>query len=251
MFAKKIKYASKILQNDIKDFIKNNPILDTILYEIELKYEDSMLYDFSSSENSFDFVFKTNKEEVIRGIFNRKNETLRLKGDEWDHYLLYQVGPNSCIPIGREYWSITRNVIIKKNYSEKSQSILYRDSNNSFTIIISKLSGPIDGILIVNALLDEKNKITRIKDILDIINNVFDLSDIELNIKSVDSINISNIILYCGKLTKYIEYFETNNLKEKIYLQEGVFYVEKTIKERLEEERIPYVKKIGEINGKR
>ena len=251
MFTKIIKYANRDLQNEVKNELKNSKCLDNAFYEIENRFKDSMVVDFNVGDNKYRFTFQYNNQ-FINGYADDLNRKMVLDSLDWDCSLVFKIQTNSCLFEGKKYQREDRIVFQKKTLIEKMSSFTYDDSINSFDINIVLLNGIIDNEVIIKNLLDKNNLINGIRDIFEIIKNSVDILNVELNIKSKKEVNSSNIIAYAGNLTKYVEYIEKkDNTSDKIYLQEGKFYIEKTTKELLDDNLIPYVKKIGEYHGKK
>ena len=248
MFSEKIKFANKKLKKIIMDEAKNNN-LRGVIDELEYSFKSLTITDYQSigAERYISMISSNNQK--IEAVVNFLNWTMTLKNPNWDCNIIYQVYPRSCIRLGKEYYKDDRVVLCHFNQDNRVYNFTYRDKEQFYRINIACFSGTIDTTKIVDTLLNCKS-ITRIKDILDIFVGLIKLENVEINIKN-NQYNLSNIIIYRGRLTKYVEYIEKENGRDLIYMQEGKFYIEKTEKEELEEEMVPYVKKIGECHGEK
>ena len=248
MFSKKIKFANKNLKKILTEEYQNNALMG-VINELEYSFKYLIITDYKSigAEKHISMICPNNQE--IEAVVNALNWTMTLKCPSWDCNIKYQVYPNSCLKLGKEYHKDDHVVLYNNSQDNRMHYFTYQDKDNYYEINITKFSGTIDNMKIVDTLLNSKS-ITRIKDVMDILVNLVELENVEINIKN-NKFNLSNIIIYKGRLTKYVEYIEKENERDLIYMQEGKFYIERTKKEELGEEIVPYVKKIGDYHGKK
>lgn len=249
MFTKKIKFTDKKSQSELRLKAKSNFVVNNAIDELERIFNDITVTDYQVLGDEhivlMDLLDNTNVKAKVNVLYR----TMDINSDDWDYTIKYQILKNSCNLLGKEYNKNNRQVLCNHSFNDKIYSFIYKDESNFYEINIIKTVGLIDHIAIIYKLLECK-QVTRIKDVLEVIKDYVNLENIELNIRG-NAEKVSNIIIYHGVITRYVEYLMKENGRIKIFLQNGKFYIERTEREDLAEDFIPYVKKIGEYHGEK
>lgn len=245
---KNINFENNDLKKEFKNLIKEESFLSLILDDLEKKYQNIIIKNIINLQDEIKICLNCDDTEITINIDLKKNQTMLISS-----YLSYAtIYPNyfkkAYFPIGKLYTNNTRSLLNKNMV--KANGIY--DKINVFELIINDIkygititeyTRKLNSILLINALLSDEYEINSIVDILKVIGNVININDYEIKITNLLD-NISSLIIDKGELTKYVEYNENDNYKEKIYLENDNFYIEKTTKEKIDDREV-LVKKMG------
>ena len=243
----KINYSK--LQKEFKSILKEEKYLFNILSYIEREYKEIIVNNIIPSEDQLQIELKCDNSEVLVNLDFRKDQTFVFSKD-WPYSLVFANHvTNMCMPVGKLYQNSDRSIMDKsvKYLNTAYAKIKTYDlviSNNLYGITINEYEKKLDSRLLIETLLDEKNVINNINDLLIVISNVININDYEIKVNTFGN-KLDVIILNNGFLTKYIYHEDKGEYQEKIYLEDKAFYRERTVKEKIEED-IPLVKRIGE-----
>jgi len=231
------------------DKIKNeNYFIEEILEQLLLKYPKIMVDDILLTKKGFQILLSTDDDKIVLTCDYIECKTY-LFCDNWNCKIIYSnVIKKNYVPIGREYRKDNHKVLWYYSDTVNPHKYKYEfldGSDKTYEINIHKdKPDGIDDYFIINNLLDDNTNITRIKDLLVLLNGLIDLGTCELKIKDNDD-KESSIIVYNGVLTRYVEYMEDDNSEYKIYLENGEFYKDTITREELQESPVSFVKKKG------
>ena len=248
----KLNYLDKDVRKKYLILINNEKYIDLIIEQIMNEYRNVMILDILNNERGIEVIVKADDENITLTVDYIKYETY-LACPNWEHITIYSnVIKKNYVPIGKEYHK-NNNVVLKYHSRDVyPHRFLYTGLGNDYfqyeININTTGDNDVDDIVITKALLNNNKPITRIKDLLELMNNTIDLSKYEVKIQNKDDY-ISTIIVSFGILTKYVEYLEKDDMDIKIYLEDGQFYQDITESKKIDNDFIPFVKKKGEKHG--
>ena len=221
----KINYLNEDIEKKFNEFIVNNKNFLVIIRSILNLYQGLIFTNIRCDKDNVYITFRKSDVEVSACIdkdMNIKYTYLNL--------------------VKEEYYKNDRKICYTQE-SKNTYLLEYSDLHNKFKISLFNHSKKIDIQNVIEKILDEEKDINGIIDILNIIIETIGVNDSCIVITSTDEKSI--ISYYSGFIMKYLEYKRIDDHIEKTYLQNGKFYVEKTYKEELDNDKIPFVKKIG------
>ena len=222
------------LEQTINLITKDNPI--KIVYTLKHHHGAEVGVEIDYEINSF-YIDYFKKQVYVRD-------------PNMPYLLIYDFYSNNISLHGYLYQNDERSVIHEATNQINGFSYIFdiNDDDKEYKVNIFSQDNELDSKKFIDKLLNYKTKFNSIKDLFIAIN---DIVDTELfNIEITDSLN-SKINMIYGRMLKYEEYrVNKDNEKDKIYLSDGKFYVEKKVKEECNEEMLSFVKKIGVYNGK-
>ena len=239
IFMKKINYLNKEVKEQIK-YLKQVNAVSVVLNELVLKYDNITITDVNEDAFAYNISFKTTAYNMAATI-NRIYRTLDIACEALPYISKYYIDDNSCVLKGKEYKNNERKVFQNSENNSVNHVFKYQNKSDLFDISIMNSHDLVNEDLIVSILLCLNLEDGKVKEILDALCKYIDFQNSELKIRKNDG---SNLIIYMGTLTKYVEYQKFDDHDEKIYLENGTFLKEVTEREKIDDV-IPYVKKIG------
>lgn len=244
----KINFENNEIKKVFKSIIREEKYLCDVIGYLEREYKEIVIISIFPSENRLEINLKCDNSSVSVNINFDKNQTL-VVCNEWPYSLVFANSITRIgLPIGKLYQNNERLLMdksIKYNNTiyDKMKAYDLITNNNTFGITINEYEKKLNKKALIEALLNEKNNTENINDIFNIINGVININDYEIKINTYGS-KSDVIITNNGALTRYIYHRENDEYKEKIYLENNMFYREKTVKEKIDDD-IPLIKRIG------
>ncbi len=248
---KTIKYANDDIERRYKKVVKKTFGFETVIEQL-FETDDMVVVDVYDDQDMIEMLLKVN-EKIVKVEINYNDKIASFMCNDWLYTILYRITPTKLfIPLGYKYINGNRNVVSEKSIRFSSSSYTVhvfklQVDDDIYEIMINEGEEQIIEEQIILSLINPNNRITRIKDILEILSHCLSLASSEIKIKKYDDKG-SIVIVYKGTVTKYVEYLKEDDIEMKIYLEDGKFFVKKTIREEVDDV-IPFVKKIGENNG--
>ena len=246
----KINYCNNTIKREFKNILKEEQNLYGIINYLEKGYKEIMVDNIIIDKDLLRIYLICDESLLIINIDFLKKQTL-LISPNWQYELIFSNNfANICMPIGRLYKNKYRSVLNKSikylnTFYSKIKMFDLNVLNSTYSITIDELESDINERLVINVLLDENNIINNINDVLTVLSKVIDMNNFEIKVNTLgDKSDV--IIINHGNLIKYIFHRDGEKYKEKIYLENNEFYIEKKVKERFDED-IPYIKKLGEM----
>ena len=259
----RIEYSS----NDIKKKYKTIANKHTIVYSIVHALEKIIkLVSYDTKENDIKITNVINElhgslitMETLNNIVNiyidYHNKKVNVISSLLPYKIIYDDYPRKYFaPSGYEYDSDERTIFHKylarlnKEYQNTFIfTLIEKNIDNKYNVLLDLEDSCIDISVFLNNLLNYDNNITNIKDLLIVISNLISLEKCKIKVTDAKGniININN-----GNLINYVEYREDENKKQKIFLKDNEFYIEKSITEEYCEDTTSFIKKIGVNYGK-
>ena len=200
-------------------------------------------------EDELKLIIKT-KENIFFFHFDFISNKLYLRKDNDEYKLVYDLNRKALFSsIGKIYQMNENSIFEKKQHQNNNLFYKYYDYNNNgivYTVIIENNKDDSDKI--VEILL--KNNVSDIRDLLKLIGENIDLSNIRIRIiQRTDDFN-NYIFLDKGILKEYSESINQNDILLKVYYRNNEFYIEKTARKRIDDTK-KMLKILGVNNGKR
>ncbi len=241
-----VNYNNCDVKRDFKRLLFDNPVLYDILDWLKEKYEVITIMEIMNN-NPINIIINCDNEKIIIDIDINNKQTM-ISNSLWQYQILFSnIGQKGSCFIGKKYSNKDKSVLMRNVIKNPLFASIHvyelRINDQVYNITINEFGKKTNDIVIINALLNSDFEVKRIIDILKIIGNVIDISDYEIKVSNQDTGDV--IITYKGEITKYIEYHENDDIKEKIYLENGEFFIEKTKKMKLDDMEREYIKKIG------
>lgn len=235
---KKIRYANKEIKGKIRN-CKDN-ILATSLELLMSKYTDVMVLDIKESDNKI-LLSCCSNECDFNVCIDKLSHRLLLSSYAFPYQEEYTVADLSWALLGKIYQAGNQSVYLADSYDKVNHYYHFKGENVYFDISINGYNYPINDELIIRYLLSLNIEEAKTIDILNLLNRIIDLKEVNLKISKSDN-NI--LTIYNGVLTKYIDYEKRDGVIYKTYLDKDKFYVEKTTKEEVNDDIVPFVKKL-------
>ena len=183
--------------------------------------------------------------------FFKKKIYLKESNNEYSEIYDMHVKKN-LRPSGRLYEEEERSITEKFMFEyddQKDHKRYYElnDNNRHYVMIVLYQNEDFKEDEFINNLLHIGVDLVRISDVFLALTKIIDMN--RVTIKLADSKG-SNITTRKGKVTSYVEYVEKEDYHEKIYLENGKFFIDKKVKEEYQDDVTAYVKKIGVRDGK-
>ena len=240
MYTKKINYVNDAILKKYEFELEENENLVKIMDDIVMHFKNISFSDIKKVDEDYEISFISNKKEMLAFVCLEENK-LTYQSMDNDVKIVKNISKYCDVLEGITYNNRRRFVISNTDFL-RMNTFRYIDDKNCFNIILKFKYKKEEIKNIINSLLDENRAINSIRDIYYNISENIDLSDKSLLIQSPNGKNIINV--YNGKLMNYIETRKMNDYEEIMYLDGGEFYIKKTIKDNLDPERIPFVKKM-------
>ena len=250
MYTNNINYENNEIKKEYKYILKQNGFLYDIMDYLERDYRLVTIKNIIINEDEMSIITECDGTLVNINIDYLKKQTI-LISTSWPYSIIYSNSiTKNCIPIGKLYknnerYVLSKNFVKARNAYSKLKIFELKVNNQVYGITINEFNKKLNEQEIINFLLNDENEINCVTDILTILNKIIDINNFEIKINNMTD-NTSIIIIDRGKLTKYVEFYEKDDYKEKIYLNNNEFYIEKTTKEKIDVKNISYIKKIGE-----
>ena len=243
-----IDFANVDIKKQYKLILKEEGFLTGLLSSLEKEYQSIIIKDILNNEKNIQLIIECDGIVINIDIDLENNRTV-LKSPSWEYEMIYSNYVKRIYElVGKLYRKNNRSILKKYHMKinsiyDKMKSFELTVNNKVYTIIITEFKTKLNDKIIFDSLLDEDHDINCMIDIFKILNTILDINEYEIKISNLNEKGM--MIVDRGKLTKYVEFREKENYKEKIYLENNEFFIEKTTKEKFDEE-IPFVKKIGE-----
>jgi hypothetical protein len=246
---KKIEYQDKEVKKNYELINSIQPCLGRAIMIVTVDQPIKIIYTIKSKLGAEVGVEINN--EINSFYIDYLKKKIYVKNPSNNFMLVYDYYINCVSLRGYLYSKDNRNVIDRSQLGSKDLNMYcfeLKDNNKEYTINIFSLDSSIDRFDFVNKLLDYESNFDTIKDLFMFINCLINVRN--YNIEITDNLN-SRINVIQGQVDRFVEYQENEfGTKDKLYLKDGKFYIEKKIKEEYDDEVISYVKKLGVYNGK-
>ena len=195
-------------------------------------------------------VYVNTNSDLIRIDFDFLKNKIYLKKGSKPYSEIYNIHvKNNLVPIGYMFSDENRNIIKKALFAGEDNIKYYEleDNTNHYAIVLdSKDKSFNDEEFIIN-LLRSQNQFDDIRILFKAIVNLVDINNIDIKLADAKG---SNISISNGKVSTYVVYVDNDDHYDKIYIKDGVSFIDKKVTEEYSDEITSYVKKIGEYHGK-
>ena len=257
MFTKNLIFKDKELKKQYHCILNNHPALYSVMIrEFNLNDNTALVEEINKELYGINIVVNSNNNMVIVTI-DFINKKIKIQKPNLSYKTIYpNYGKKFVAPDGYEYRNgyngrrVFKQHLVRPDTVHANDNILIlREFDKTFNIYIEGNYNNLDINSFIEKLLQYKEDITNIKDLLLFINSTIDLTYFQIKL-SDDKGNLINIAY--GELKDYVEYRETEEENQKIFLKNDEFLIERQVKEQYKDEDVAsLMKKIGVYNGKK
>ena len=253
MFTKSLDFLSDSAKDKYKKTLNIYPVLDGIIInEFGLSKNKIKIIDVINELYNTDVIVEKNKKLIVVTIdlINKKiiidNPTLPYK-TVYDNYLKKYIAPEYYLYQNKKR-TVLRKHMVKLNpvYANK-YAFQIKENSNEYGVVIDVNIEGFDINYLIKKLLEYDIDINNLHDLLMVISKIIDLHLIRITITDK---NGSRITVDMGTLKEYVEYRDTEKEKQKIFLHNNEFIIEKKTIEKYDDDITPFMKRLGVYNGK-
>lgn len=249
---KNLKYSNSNIEEEFKRVLASHSVVPSIIDALCEDDKKATIMDIKTDTFNIQVIVSINKK-LYNLYIDLLAKKIKVVNPCESFVTIYDDMPRKHItPVGFEYQKgerivYKRNVFLLCDSSEKRNYYQITDNDNKYDLIVSYTNIEYNENDFINKLLSEKD-ISNIRKLFIKISKFLNFN--LFNIKLTDTKG-SIIIMDKGDMVKYLEYQENDKHYEKIYLENDIFYIEKVVKEKYDDENINLIKEIGGYNGKK